>query len=123
MKSFYKHGVKFQKIEEQLFKQINISDLKFLIISRSGGIDAPGNIYFFTSKNAFFMDKNGYGKNFINKLLSKIPDWHKINLYFCDDLIISPAIYDSFVHELCKRNNRAFWFQTTIEIFNDWYLK
>ena len=113
--------IQFTKITEQSFDKINLSDLKYFIISRSGLIDTPGNIYFFTSKNAFLMNKCGYQKDFIDKFLSKIniQNWEKINLYFCDDLFINIEIYDSFIKELCAKNIRDFWFETALDIFKN----
>ena len=110
-------NVIFHKINKQTFDKINIPDLQFFIISRSGLIDKPGNMYFFTSTKAFFINQS---KNTDNFLSTKIPGfWNKINLYFCDDLFINPKIYDSFARELCTRNIRDFWFQTAIDIFKD----
>ena len=118
-------NVIFQKITKQTFGIMNISDLQFFIISRSGAIDTPGNMYFFTSTDAFFMHEPKDIYDFVAKFLpTKIPGpWRKINLHFCDDLFINPKIYDSFVHELCARNIRDFWLHTTIDIFRDKILK
>lgn len=114
-------GVNFQKITEQTFDKINLSELKFFFISRSGIIDTPGKIYFFTSDGAFIMYTNAYGTHFIEERLSFIYDqeWNIINLCFCDFLFINPKIYKSFVTELCSRNIRDFWFETTIDIYKD----
>ena len=114
-------NVIFHKINKQTFDTINTSDLQFFIVLRSGLIDTSGNMYFFTSDSAFFMHEHKDICDFADSfLLKKIPgQWKKINLYFCDDLFIREEIYDSFVHELCARNIRDFWFQTTIDIFKD----
>ncbi|MBQ6110599.1 MAG: hypothetical protein IJL05_04420 [Alphaproteobacteria bacterium] len=111
-------NVWFQEITEQTFHKINISDLQFFLISQSGVIDKPGNIYFFTSDGAFFMNQNDYKDGFINKLLSIVPEWNLVNIYFCDFLIINPKIYNSFVTQLCTTNIRDFWFETAIDIYN-----
>lgn len=47
-------GVNFQKINEANLKQIDISNLLFIMISQSGMVDIRGNVYFFTSTAAFF---------------------------------------------------------------------
>lgn len=119
--SIYIKSVCFQKITQKTFQKINLSDLKFFIISRSGMIDTPGNIYFFISDKAFYMNKADYHDDFINEILSKTKDkkWKKINLYFCDDLIINPIISDSFTATLYAKNIRDFWFETAIEIYKD----
>ncbi|MFQ6726961.1 MAG: hypothetical protein ACLRFF_01240 [Alphaproteobacteria bacterium] len=110
-------NVIFHKINKQTFDTIDLSDLQFFIVSRSGLIDTPRNMYFFTSTKAFFMNQS---KNTDNFLSTKIPgDWKKINLFFCDDLFINPKIYNSFARELCAKNIRDFWFQTAIDIFKD----
>ena len=116
MDTIHIRNVCFQKITEDSFKKINLSDLQFFIVSQSGVIDTPGNIYLFTSNNAFFMDKNGYNNGFIDNFLSKFLDWNLINLYFCDFLIIKPEIYNSLVKKLCARNIRDFWFETSIDL-------
>lgn len=109
----------FQQITESAFKQINLSDVLFFVLSQSGGIDAVGNIYFFTTNGAFFMDKNKYGTKFIDFLFSI--KWRRINLYFCDFLIINPKIYDLFVCNLTEKNIRDFWFESAIEIYKERY--
>ena len=123
--TIYLRNVQFTKITKKTFDKINIPDLQFFIISRSGLIDTPGNMYFFTSTNAFFMHERKDIDNFVDTFLStKIPGlWQKINLYFCDFLFIAPEIHDSFVRELCARNIRDFWFETMIDIFKDQVLK
>ena len=112
-------NVQFQKITEQNLKDINMSNIQYFFVSQSGAIDISGNIYFFTSNGAFFMTKTDYQKKFIDKFLSKtnVQKWKKINLYFCDFLIINPKIYDFFIKELCAKNIRDFWFETAIDIF------
>ena len=111
------NNVDFTRITEKDFSNIDIHKLQFFIISQSGNIDTPGNIYFFTTNGAFFMDKSGYNNNFIDKLLSKFGDWNLVNLYFCDFLIINPDIYQSFIHKLCTQNIRDFWFEKSFEIY------
>lgn len=113
-------GVYFQKIEQSVFNKLDLSKLQFCIVSQSGVIDAPGNIYLFMSDGAFVIEKNG--KRFIENLLSKYSKWKKINLYFCDYLIINPKIYDSFTTELFTKNIRDFWFETAIDIYKDKYI-
>lgn len=120
MKTFNMCGVDFQKITEQTFKKINFSELQFFIISQSGAIDTAGNIYIFTRDNAFFMNKNGYSKNFIDNIFVVLSEWNIINLYLCDFLVINPKIYNSFVSELCSKNIRDFWFETAIDIYKSW---
>ena len=115
--TIYIRNVCFQKITEQAFQNMNVSNLKFVIILQSDAIDTSGNIYFFTSDGAFFMEKSDYNDVFIDKLVSITSDWNMINLYFCDFLIIKPTIYDYFVQELCSRNIRDFWFETAIDIY------
>ena len=114
-------NVQFQKINEQVFNNINLSDLKFFIILRSGLIDKPGNLYFFSSTEAFFINTYAYKNNLIENFLSRInkSNWYKINLYFCDDLFINTQIHDFFIHELCTRNIRDFWFETAIDMYKD----
>ena len=111
--------VNFQKTSEQTFKKTHISKLLFFIISQSGAIDAPGNIYFFTSDKAYFMSSNEYTNEFIDKILENTKEWNLINLYFCDYLIINPKIYNSFVKELCARNIRDYWFDSAIDIYKN----
>lgn len=111
--------VKFQKINEQIFKNINLSNIKFFMILQSGLIDTPGNIYIFTTNGAFFLTKTK--DNFIDKFLSIMNknNWKIINLYFCDFLVINPEIYDSFMKELCAKNIRDFWFETAIDMYKN----
>lgn len=113
--------VKFQKINEQIFKNINLSNIKFFMILQSGLIDTAGNIYVFADDCAFFMTKHGYKDNFIDKFLSIMNknNWKIINMYFCDFLVINPEIYDSFMKELCAKNIRDFWFETAIDIYKN----
>jgi hypothetical protein len=117
--------IQFKRINSQKLITMNIPDIKFMIISRSGKIDTPGNVYVFTHTKAFLMHKNEYSDDFLNKFVSILDNakWKKINLYFCDDLIINPSIYDYFTKELCARNIRDFWFQTSIDIFKNWVKK
>ena len=112
-------NVDFKRISQSDFYKIDFSKLKFFIVSQSGGIDTPGNIYFFCDDGAFFMNKSCYGDNFINKILLKFGDWNLINLHLCDFIIIKPDIYQSFVRELCSRNIRDFWFRTTFDIYKE----
>jgi len=112
-------NVRFRKITEKSFHKMKLSNLKFFIVSRSGVIDNIGNIYFFTSDGAFVMDKNGCSKNFIEKFISTRNKWKKINLYFCDDLIIKPEIYNDFAKKLYATNIRDYWFETAIEIYKN----
>ena len=112
-----KNGVNFQKIDKESFFKQNLSNLLFFIVSRSGMIDAPGNAYFFMTDGAFFV-KN-CSDSFVDEVFSRTGtrQWNKINLYLCDDLIIDSKIYKSFVHELCSRNIRDFWFETTFVVY------
>lgn len=112
-------NVRFRKITEKSFHKMKLSNLKFFIVSRSGVIDNIGNIYFFTSDGAFVMDKNGYSYDFIENFVSTRKQWKKINLYFCDDLIINPEIYDDFTKKLYATNIRDYWFETAIEIYKN----
>lgn len=118
-------NVNFKKIYQPTLDDIKILNIKYFFISASGLIDTPGNIYIFSSVGAFFMNKTGYSNNFIDRFLqiSGKKHWRKINLYFCDFLFIAPEIYDSFVRELCARNIRDFWFETTIDIFKEQFFK
>lgn len=116
-------GVIFERINEKSFKKIDLSNILFFMISQSGAIDRRGIIYFFTSTATFFMDKEDYNNDFIDKLLLSMSEWNLINLYFCDFLIINPKIYYAFVHELCIRNSRYFWFETAIDVYKDKYCK
>ena len=111
------NNVEFTRINQKDFLNIDTHKLQFFIISQSGIIDTRGNIYFFTTNGAFFMKKNEYSKNFIDKLLSIFGDWNLINLFFCDFLIVNPDIYDFFVHELCAKNIQDFWFEKAFEIY------
>ena len=113
-------GVNFQKINETNLKKIDVSNLLFIMISQSGMVDIRGNIYFFTPTAAFFWTKDDYDDDFVDALLLYVKDWNMINVYFCDFLLISPTIYDSFVRKLCARNIRDFWFETAIDIYKSW---
>jgi len=62
--------VKFQRINEQILRNINLLNIKFFMILQSGDIDTPGNIYVFNKDCAFFMSKNGYKDDFIDEFLS-----------------------------------------------------
>lgn len=112
-------NLEFQKITEQQFSTIDMCDVKFFILLQSGLIDTPGNIYIFTTNGAFFLTKTK--DNFIDKFLSMMDskNWKKINLYFCDFLVINPEIYDSFMKELCAKNIRDFWFETAIDMYKN----
>jgi len=110
-------GVRFYTVTEKTFNKINLSNLQFFIISRSGVVDDAGNVYFFTSDGAFVMYKNGYCYDFIEKFIAARKRWKKINLYFCDDLIINPEIYDDFTKQLYATNIRDYWFETAIDIY------
>lgn len=116
-------GVSFKRIDENFFKEIDMSNMLFFMISQSGSIDRRGTIYFFTTTETFFMDREDYNDGFVDKLLSYVPDWFLINVYFCDFVIINPKIYDSFVRELCARNLRYYWFETAMEVYRDKYCK
>ena len=121
-KSVWINGVEFKSIKESSFKKI-VSDLQFFMVSQSGEIEVPGNIYFFTNTGAWFMKKEGYADDFIDKLLSKFSDWHLINLCFFDFLIINPKIYDSLIKEISAKNIRDYWFETAIGVYKDKYWK
>lgn len=114
-------GVNFQKIDDK--DLINHQNLMFLFISSSGVMADSGYIYLFCTDGAFYIKKYIYDDAFFNKYFSFISGWRRINLYFCDLLIINPTIYDSFVRELSNRNIRDFWFQASIEIYRDKYCK
>ena len=111
--------VYFQNITEQTFNKLDLSNLQFFMVSQSGVIDVLGNIYLFMIDGAFVIEK--CDNNFTEKLLSTFSKWEKINLYFCDFLIINPKISDSFIPELYARNIRDFWFETAVEIYRDKY--
>ena len=114
-------GIDFQKINERYLKKANLSNLLFVMVSQSGAIDRRGTVYFFTLTSAFILDKGDYGDYFIDDLFLYTKDWNLINVYFCDFIIINPDIYDSFVHELCARNQPYFWFQTAIDVYKNKY--
>lgn len=122
---FYINGVNFQKISEQDLCKINSKNLMFLFVSSSGVIADRGYIYLCSDVGTFYIKNAICFESFINKYFSFVYDdgWQQINLYFCDLLIINPKIYGSFVHELCNRNIRDFWFQGAIEIYRDKYCK
>ena len=67
-------NLEFKKINQQQLNKINISELKYFFLSQSGAIDAPGNLYLFTSNGAFFIN---HVEKFIDKFLLKIKDWYK----------------------------------------------
>ncbi len=122
-KSICIKGVTFKRISEKSFKKIDTSNILFFMISQSGAIDRRGTIYIFTPTAAFFMDKEDYSDGFTDEFFLSIVKWKSINVYFCDFLIIKPKIYDEFVHELCTRNLRSFWFETAIDVYKDKYCK
>lgn len=108
-------NLQFQSITKKALTKINLSDIKFFIVLRSGLVYKPGNTYIFTSNGAFFI--NNTTDDFLSTIIPQT--WNKINLYFCDDLIINPKIYNSFIHKLCTKNIRDFWFETAIDIFKN----
>ena len=114
-------GVIFKRITESSFKKLDLSNILFFIISQSGVFDRCGIIYVFTETESFFMEKQDYKDGFIDELLLMVPNWNLVNVYFCDFLVIKPAIYDSFVRELCARNLRYFWFETAIDVYDSRY--
>ena len=122
-KSVCIQGVNFKRINENSFKQMDVSDILFFMISQSGAVDGRGIVYFCTPTAAFYMNKNDYRIDFIDNLLLYLKDWNLINIYFCDFLIINPKIYDFLVHELCLRNSLYFWFDTAIDVYRDKYCK
>ena len=91
------------------------------MISQSGAIDRRGTIYFFTPTGAYFMEREDYTAEFKDELFLFASEWNLVNAYFCDFLIIRPDIYDSFVRELCARNQPYFWFDTAIEVYGTKY--
>ena len=115
------NGLIFQRISKNFFKKLELSNLLFIMISQSGVVDIRGNIYFFTPTETFVLTKDDYGDDFVDELLSYVKSWNLINVYFCDFIIINPDIYDSFVRELCAKNQSYFWFQTAIDVYKDKY--
>ena len=115
-------NVRFYTVTEKTFNKIKLSNLQFFIISRSGVVDDAGNVYFFTSDGAFVMYENGYSYDFIENFVSTRKQWKKINLYFCDDLIITPDICDDFLKKLYATNIRDYWFETAIDMYKNWKL-
>ena len=117
--TIYLHGLRFQKINERDLRTITAQNLEFLFVSSSGLIADSGHVYLFTSDGVFYIKKSIYNNSVIDKYLPFIynDEWGVINLYFCDLLIINPAIYDGFVQKLCAKNIRDFWFQTAIDIY------
>ena len=114
-------GVKFQRTTPKAIRNDISSNLLFFMISQSGALDRRGTIYFFTPTGAYFMEREDYANEFKDELFTFAAEWNLINAYFCDFLIIRPDIYDSFVHELCAKNIRDFWFDTAIEIYRNKY--
>jgi len=114
-------GVKFQRTTPKAIRNDISSNLLFFMISQSGALDRRGTIYFFTPTGAYFMEREDYANEFKDELFLFAAEWNLINAYFCDFLIIRPDIYDSFVHELCAKNIRDFWFDTAIEIYRNKY--
>jgi len=114
-------GVEFQRTTPNAVRKKLSSNMLFFMISQSGAIDRRGTIYFFTPNAAFFMEREDYDSGFINELFIYALDWNRVNAYFCDFLIIRPDIYDSFVRELCARNQPYFWFSTAIEVYGNKY--
>ena len=113
--------VQFQKINEQVFNSLKLSDILLILVSSSGMIDKPGRVYIFMPKSAFFMDKYCYGNNFIGELLSRIEqqNWGIQNVYLCDNVCVNPKIYIPFMRAVCARNIRDYWFQTAIDVYRD----
>lgn len=120
-KSICVQGIVFKRITECAFKKIGLSNILFFMISQSGAIDRCGIIYLFTKTDCFFMDKQDYSDGFIDEVLLSVSNWNLTNVYFCDFLVVNPAIYDSFVYELCARNLRYFWFDTAIDVYKEKY--
>ena len=114
-------GVTFKRINEKTFKKIDPSNVLFFMISQSGVIDRRGIIYLFTKTECFYMYKKHYREGFIDNILLSVSNWNLINVYFCDFLVINPAIYEPFVRELCARNLRYFWFDTAIDVYKEKY--
>jgi len=115
-------GVKFQRTTPNNVKKEISQNMLFFMISQSGAIDRRGTIYFFTDDGkAFFMDREDYEKQFAEELFIFAADWNLVNAYFCDFLVFRPDIYDSFVRELCARNQPYFWFDTAIEVYGNKY--
>lgn len=121
--SFTISGVKFQRTTPNTIRKVHSSNMLFFMISQSGAIDRRGTIYFFTPSGAYFMEREDYNDNFINELYIFASEWNMVNAYFCDFLIIRPDIYNSFVRELCTRNQPYFWFQTAIDVYKNEYCK
>ena len=114
-------GVKIKRTTPDAVRKVHSSNMLFFMISQSGGIDRRGTIYFFIDKNAFFMEREDYAPGFIDELFIYASEWNLVNAYFCDFLIIRPDIYDSFIRELCSRNQPYFWFDTAIEVYGNKY--
>lgn len=114
-------GVKFQRTTPNAVREELSTNMLFFMVSQSGALDRRGTIYFFTPNAAYFMEREDYQGGFIDELFIFASEWNLINVYFCDFLIIRPDIYDSFVRELCARNQPYFWFDTAIDVYGHKY--
>ena len=114
-------GVNFQRTTPGVVRKDISSNLLFFMISQSGALDRRGTIYFFTDGDTFFMDREDYADGFTDELFLFASEWNLVNAYFCDFLVFRPDIYDSFVRELCARNQPYFWFDTAIEVYKNKY--
>ncbi len=114
-------GVNFQRTTPGAVRNDISSKMLFFMISQSGALDRRGTIYFFTPTGAYFMELEDYTAEFKDELFIFTSEWNLVNAYFCDFLIIRPDVYDSFIHELCAKNIRDFWFDTAIEIYRNKY--
>lgn len=119
--SIFIKGVKFERTTPKAIRKDISSNILFFMISQSGAIDRRGTIYFFTPSVAYFMEREDYTDEFTDELFLFASEWNLVNAYFCDFLIIRPDIYDSFVRELCARNQPYFWFDTAIEVYGNKY--
>ena len=119
--SFSVHGVKFHRTTPNAVRKVHSLNMLFFMISQSGALDRRGTIYFFTPTGAYFMEREDYTAEFKDELFIFTSEWNLVNAYFCDFLIIRPDIYDSFIHELCAKNIRDFWFDTAIEVYRNKY--
>lgn len=104
--SFTISGVKFHRTTPNTVRKVHSLNMLFFMISQSGSLDRRGTIYFFTPTGAYFMEREDYTAEFKDELFI---------------LIIRPDIYDSFIHELCAKTIRDFWFDTAIEVYENKY--
>ena len=121
--SFTVSGVKIKRTTPDYVRKNIAPKMLFFMLSQSGALDRRGTVYFFTDTSAFFMDREDYSADFIDELFIFTSEWNLVNAYFCDFLVFRPDIYDSFVRELCARNQPYFWFDTAIEVFGMKYCK